>query len=225
MLSPPSARSLAAVLNGNGSLQCPTAKYPGRISLQCPTNKSPSNAQLPTTSAVRSRRILLQCRDAEHPAVPNRRVSLQRPTAEYPCSAQPTVSLQCPWQRIPAVPKPTISFQCSMAKYPCHAQPLQCRTPQHLPLCSAARKTVWGGRETLHFLYNNGFRVGMLEVNNVSIILATTVIPNFSFPLLLPIPFPSQPTSCHARSRDGVCKLGSLQIQWQLRQKGSSGYK
>ena len=38
-------------------------------------------------------------------------------------------------------------------------------------ICSAARKKVeggggGGGRETLHFLCNNGFRVGMLEVNN-----------------------------------------------------------
>ena len=29
--------------------------------------------------------------------------------------------------------------------------------------CSAARKTVEGGRETLHFLCNNGFRVVMLD--------------------------------------------------------------
>ena len=37
-------------------------------------------------------------------------------------------------------------------------------------ICSAARKTVERGRETLYFLCNNGFRVGMLEVNiNVNI--------------------------------------------------------
>ena len=37
---------------------------------------------------------------------------------------------------------------------------------QHI--CSAARKTVEvGGRETLHFLCNNAFRVGMLEVNSL----------------------------------------------------------
>ena len=39
-----------------------------------------------------------------------------------------------------------------------------------------------GGRETLHFLCNNGFRVGMLEVNNSSFLgaLGLRVYSNYS---------------------------------------------
>ena len=37
-------------------------------------------------------------------------------------------------------------------------------------ICSAARKTVEGGREMLQFLRNDDCRVGMLEVNNLGII-------------------------------------------------------
>ena len=72
----------------------------------------------------------------------NHQISLQGPTEEYPCSAQA--------QSIPGVPDSKISISIFLQR-----------------ICSAARKTVEGGRETLHFLCNNGFRVGMLEVNNV----------------------------------------------------------
>ena len=38
-------------------------------------------------------------------------------------------------------------------------------------ICSAAMKTVEEGQETLRFLCNTGFRVGMLEVNNLKLFL------------------------------------------------------
>ena len=178
--------SIPAVPNHQVPLQCPTAKYPctaqppsipavpnHQISLQCPTIKSPCSAQPPSI-----------------PAVPNHQVSLQGPTTKYPCSAQPSsipavpnhqVSLQCPTAKypgsaqppnIPAVSNHQISLQRPTEKYPCSAQ------AQSIPgvpnskvsiflqrICSAARKTVeGGGKETLHFLCKNGFRVGMLEV-------------------------------------------------------------
>ena len=128
------------------------------------------------------------------PAVPNRQVSLQCPSAEYPCSAQPQiiltlpkrkVSLQCSTtkyprsaqpQSIPAVPNCGVSLQCPTAKYPCRAQPKSIpavpnrkATTEYQYSCSAFAvlqgRRLRGGRETLHFLCNNGFRVGMLEVN------------------------------------------------------------
>ena len=111
-----------------------------QVSLQCPTTKYPCSAQ-----------------PMSIPAVPNCRVSLQCPTAEYPCSVQPPnvpagpnrkISLQCPTQSIPGVPNSRVSIFLQR-------------------ICTAARKTVEGeGRETLHLLCNNGFRAGMLEVNN-----------------------------------------------------------
>ena len=70
----------------------------------------------------------------------NHQISLQGPAEEYPCSAQA--------QSIPGAPNSRVSIFFQR-------------------ICSAARKTVEGGRETLHFLCNIGFRVGMLEVNNL----------------------------------------------------------
>ena len=104
-------------------------------------------AQWQRIPAVPNRRVSPWCAQLlSIPAVPSRKVSLQRATAEYSCSAQQ--------QSIPAVPNPTVSRHCSMAKCPCRAQPLQCRTLQHLPLpcqtalllhciCTAARKTYY----------------------------------------------------------------------------------
>ena len=189
--------SIPAVPNRRVSLQCPTTKYPcsaqpqsipavpnRRVSLQCRTAEYPCSAQPLRIPAVPNRRVSLQCSTAEYLhcptakypcsaqplsilAVPNRKVSLQCPTAKYPCSAQ--------LQSIPAVSNRQISLRGPTEKYPCSAQ------AQSIPgvpnskvsmflqrICGAARKTVEGGRETLHFLCNNGFRVGMLEVNNFS---------------------------------------------------------
>ena len=140
---------LTFVTNHQLSLQCPTTKYPcsanHQVSLQCPTAKYPCSA-LPQSI----------------PAVPNRRVSLHCRTAKHPCSAQ--------LQSIPAVSNHQISLRGPTEKYPCTAQPqsilgvLNSRVSIFLQrICSAARKTVEGGSETLHFLCNNGFRVGMLD--------------------------------------------------------------
>ena len=147
-----------------------------QVSLQCPTAEYPCSAQPPSIPAVPNCKICLQCPAAEYPcsvqpsnipAGSNRKVSLQCPTAKYACSAQ--------LQSIPAVSKHQISQQGPTEKYPCRSQ------AQNIPgvpnskvsiflqrICSAARKTVEGrgGRETFHFLCNNGFRVGMLEVND-----------------------------------------------------------
>ena len=158
--------SIPAVPNHQVSLQGRTAEYPccaqpqsipagpnRRVSLLCPTAKYPCSAQ-PLS-------IL---------AVPNRKVFLQCPTAKYPCSAQ--------LRSIPAVSNHQISLQGPTEKYPCSAQPesIPWSAQQqsinilaaHLQCCKedAARKTVDRGQGTLHFLCNNGFRVGMLEVNN-----------------------------------------------------------
>ena len=152
-------QSILTLPNRKASLQCSTTKYPRsaqpqnipavpncKVSLQCPTTKYPCSAQLPSIPAVPNRRVSLHCRTAKHPcsaqplsilAVPNRKISLQCPTAKYPCTAQP--------QSILGVPNSRVSIFLQR-------------------ICSAARKTVEGGRETLHFLCNNGFRVGMLEV-------------------------------------------------------------
>ena len=122
------------------------------------------------------------------PAVPNHRVSLHCPNAKYPRSAQPLVSSQCPTAKYPcsvqlqsitAMPNCRVSRQCPATKYPCRAQPKSIPAVPNRGVpngrvsiflqrsCSAARKTVeGGGKETLHFLCNNCFRVGMLEVNN-----------------------------------------------------------
>ena len=79
------------------------------------------------------------------PAGPNRRVSLQCHTNEYPCRAQP--------KSIPAVPNRRVSPECPTAgyQYSCSA------------VAVLQGRQLRGGRETLHFLCNNGFRV-MLEV-------------------------------------------------------------
>ena len=103
-------------------------------------------------------------------AVPNHQVS-QRPTTKYPCSAQqmsiPAMLNGCAQpQSIPAVPNRRVSLKCPTAEY------------QYS--CSAFAvlqgRQLRRGRETLHFLCNNGFRVGMLEVN---IIIYTRIIWGF----------------------------------------------
>ena len=150
------------------------------VSLQCPTPMSIpamlNGPQPPSIPAVPNHHVSLQCPTAKYPcsaqplsilAVPNRKVSLQCPSTKYPCSAQP--------MSIPAVSNHQISLQCPTEKYPWSAQ------PQSIPgvpnsrvsiflqrINNAARKTLGGGRETLRFLCNNGFRVGMLEVNNLT---------------------------------------------------------
>ena len=147
---------------------CPTAKY--HCSAQPPsipavtTNEYPCNAigcaQLQSITAVPNHQVSLQWPIAKYPcnakpqnilAVPNCKVSLQCPTAEYPCSVQPP--------NIPAVPKRRVSLECPTAKYQysCFA-------------FAVLQGRQWGGgggwgRGTLHFVCNNGFRVGMLEVN------------------------------------------------------------
>ena len=122
-------------------------------------------------------------------AVPNRKVSLQCPTIQcpttkYPCSAQrPTDEYSRSGQ---LQSNHQVSLQCSMATYPCSAQAhsisavlngkvsLSCPAFAMLSLtvftlqCCSAFAVLQGrqsrGRETLHLLCNNGFRVGMLEV-------------------------------------------------------------
>ena len=83
--------------------------------------------------------------------MPSCRVSLQCPTTKYPCRAQP--------KSIPAVPKRRVSLECPTTKY------------QYS--CSAFAvlqgRQLRGSREALHFLCNNGFRVGMLEVNDFAV--------------------------------------------------------
>ena len=151
-------QSIRAVHNRKVSLRWSTAKNPRSVSLQRPTTKS--------ISAVPKRRAPSHPCSTQPPSIPallNGNVSLQRATAAYPCSAQtqsipaqcPTAEYPCSAQpiNIPAMPKPTVSLQRSMTKCPCRAQPLQDRTPQHLPLqrqtaiflkciCNAARKIV-----------------------------------------------------------------------------------
>ena len=119
------------------------------VSLQCPTTMYPCSAQ-PLS-------IL---------AVPNRKVSLQCPTAMYHCSAQlqsiravsnHQISLQGPTESIPAVPKRRVPLECPTAKYQCSCSEFAVLQGRELR----------GGRETLHFLCNDSFRVVMLEVNNL----------------------------------------------------------
>ena len=95
------------------------------------------------------------------PAVPNHQVSLQCPTTKYPCSAQ--------LPSIPAGPNRKVSLQCRTAEYPWSAQQQSINIlAAHLQCCKEDSRGG-GGRETLHFLCNNVFRVGMLEVSNIYI--------------------------------------------------------
>ena len=110
-------------------------------SLQCRTAKYPCSAQPQSILTLPKRKVSLQCPTAEYPC--SHQISLQGPTEKYPCSAQA--------QTIPGVPNSKASIFLQR-------------------IFSAARKTVEGGRKTLHFLCNNGFRVGMLEVNNFCMI-------------------------------------------------------
>ena len=157
--------SIPAVPNHQVSLPCPTAEYPcsaqpsipavpnHQVSLQCPTNEYPCTQSILT---LPNRKVSLQCSTTKYPcsaqpqsipAVPNCRVSLQRPTTKYPCRARP--------KSIPAVPKRRVSVECPTAKYQYSGRSFAVLQGRQLR----------GGRETLHFLCNNGFRVRMLEVN------------------------------------------------------------
>ena len=162
--------------NQKVSLQCPTAEYP------CSAQpKYLCSAQAQSIPAV-PRKVSLHCPTAKYPCSAQRKVSSQCPTAKYPCSAQ--------LQSIPAVPNCRVSLQCPTTKYPCRAQPksipavpngrvslqpnrrvsLECPTAEYQYSCSAFAvlqgRQLRGAGKTLHFLCNNGFRVGMLEVNN-----------------------------------------------------------
>ena len=128
---------------------------------------------VPNHQVVLNPGVSLHCPTAKYIlTLPNRKVSLQCSTTEYPCSAQP--------QSIPAVPNCRVSLQCPTTKYPCRAQPksipavpkrrvsLECPTAKYQYSCSAfAVLQVRQLRGAGHFLCNNGFRVGMLEVNNL----------------------------------------------------------
>ena len=124
------------------------------------------------------------------PAVPNQQVSLQCPATKYPCSAPQSIPAvhTAQLQSIPAVTNCRVSLQCPTTKYPCRAQPksipavpkrrvsLECPTAKYQYSCSAFAvlqgrqlRGGGGGGGTLHFLCNNGFRVGMLEVNNLGL--------------------------------------------------------
>ena len=131
--------------------QCPSAEYPCN-----PTAKYPYTAQPQSI-----------------PAVPNCKVSSQCPTAKYPCSAQlqsiPAVpncrvSLQPP--NIPAVPNRRVSLQCPTAEYPWSAQQQSQYSRSAFEVLQGRQLRGGGAGKTLHFLCNNRFRVGMLEVNN-----------------------------------------------------------
>ena len=171
--------SIPAVTSHHVSLQCPLC----RVSQQCRTAEYPCSAQPPSIPAVPNHHVSLQGPTAEYPCsaqpqsiltLPNRKVSLQCSTTKYPRSAQ--------LQSIPAVPNCRVSLQCPTTKYPCRAQPksipavpnhrvcLECPTAEYQYSCGAFAvlqgRQLRGGRETLHFLCNNAFRVGMLEVNS-----------------------------------------------------------
>ena len=140
--------SSPTVLNGNVSLQCPTAEYPcraqsRRVSTQCPTATAeyPCSAQPQIIPAVspqcppqsthampnRNRRASLQCPPQSTHAMPNRnrRVSLQCPTAEHPRNAQPYPCSAHNRRVSTQCPSATAEYPCSAptTKYPCSAQP------------------------------------------------------------------------------------------------------
>ena len=141
MLSLPDWK-LTFVTNHQVFLQCPTTTYPCS-----PTAEYPYTAQPQCIPAVLNHQVSLQCPTAKYPcsarlqsipSVPNCRVSLQCPTTKYPCRAQP--------KSIPAVPKRRVSLECPTAKcrYSCSA------------FAMLQGRQLRGGRETLHFLCNNG---------------------------------------------------------------------
>ena len=175
----------------NGCAQTQRSLQPNRSaqpSLRCPTTTYPCSAQPPSIPAVPNHHVSLQCPTAKSPCSAQPQVSLHCPTAKYSCSAQPLSIL--------AVPHRKASLQCPTAEYPCSAQPpnipagpnrkvtlqqsipavakrrvsLECPTAEYQYSCSACavlqERHLRGGRETLHFLCNYGFRVGMLEVNS-----------------------------------------------------------
>ena len=111
-----------------------------------PCSAQPKNVRRSTIRAVPSRRVSLQCHNAQlhsphtEPqniiAVPKRRVSLQRPTAEYPCSA--TVANQL---------NPRVSLTRSTPNSPCGQHPtaelsLQSSPAVHNPKYSRGSPTL-----------------------------------------------------------------------------------
>ena len=158
MLSSPDWK-LTLVTNHQVSLQCPTTKYPcsaqpqsipavpnHQVSPQCPTTKYPCGAQPMSIPTLPNRKVSLQCSTTKYPRIP------AVPNCKYPCSVQPPY--------IPVGPNHQVSLQCPSAQYPS-------RVSIFLPrICSAARKTIEGGQGSVKLIVNNGFRVGMLEVNN-----------------------------------------------------------
>ena len=120
--------------------------------------------------------------------------NLQRPTAKYP--SNPTVSLQCPWQRQRTLQCPTHSIAAVLSgKVSLSCQALDTLIPTAcapaVPNCNIIavrlqcfKEDSLGGRATLHLLCNNGFRVGMLDVNISTYKVAiaeTTQVPPLTF--------------------------------------------
>ena len=113
-----------------------------------PTTKHPCSA--PTT----------KCSSAEYPCSAQAQNILQCLATKYPCSAQPPRSLQCPPTKCPCSAHHQAYLQCLTTKYPCSAQPQSIPNPPR----------------NITFFCNNGFRVGMLEVNNFAFALRCLVI-------------------------------------------------
>ena len=146
---------IPAVPNSKVSLRCPTTKYP--------------------------------CKPPNILAQPSHQVFLQSLTTKYPCSVQPQSIPAVPNPSIPAVPNPQVSLQCLNEDYPCSAQlqSILAATTKYLTTkfpCSAQPQSipaVPNRRASLQCpttkclttsarpqsVFNNGFRVGMLEEN------------------------------------------------------------
>ena len=137
------------------SLQCPIAEYPynvhlqnipampqkililPKISLQCSTTKYPRNAQPQRIPTMPKYKIPLQCPTAEYPYNIHSPNIPAGPNRKYPCNAQP--------QNIPGIPNNRISIFLQR-------------------ICNITRKTIEGGKKTLYFLCNNGFRAEIFEI-------------------------------------------------------------
>ena len=149
--------SIPAMPNGCAQPQSIHAVPNHQVSLQCPTTTYPCSAQPPSIPAVPCSAQPMSICSAQPLgilAVPNRRVSLQCPTAKYPCGAH--------LQSIPAVSNHQISLQGLTEKYPCSAQAQSIpgvpnsRVSIFLqPICSAARKTVEGGKGNVTLCYTS----------------------------------------------------------------------
>ena len=99
------------------------------------------------------------------PAVPNRRVSLQCPTSEYPCSAQPKYLCSAQCQNVLVVPSPcNAEFHSNC---PCSAK-LQLSCSAFAVVQGRQFRGSGGGQGNITFGAITGFRVGMLEENNLT---------------------------------------------------------